>query len=87
MIDGEKIPTEINKQGWIFDPEEGERIQGKYIFGEETSIFGNDLAFSLGEEDSTVSPEPSFDESIIILIIIIIGGMGAAIFFLKGYKK
>jgi hypothetical protein len=86
MIDGEKIPTEINKQGWIFDPEEGERIQGKYIFGEETSIFGNDLAFSLGEEDSIVSPEASFDESIIILIIII-GGIGAAIFFLKGYKK
>jgi hypothetical protein len=86
MIDGEKIPTEINKQGWIFDPEKGERIQGKYIFGEETSIFGNDLAFSLGEEDSTGSPEVSFDESIIILIIII-GGIGAAVFFLKGYKK
>jgi len=29
IIDGEKIPTDITKQGWIFDPEEGQTIQGK----------------------------------------------------------
>ena len=87
MIDGEKIPTEITKNGWIFDPEEGERIHGKYIFGQETSIYGNDLIFSLGEDESTQPIETTFDESIIILIIIIIAGIAAAVFFLKGYKK
>ena len=87
IIDGEKIPTEINKKGWIFDPDEGERIQGKYIFGEEDSIYGNDLIFSLEEEDSMNTTETTFDESTIILIIIIVGGIGAVIFFLKGYKK
>jgi len=86
IIDGEKIPIEITKKGWIFDPEKGERIQGKYIFGQEKSVFASDLAFSLeGDEVKTV--DPKFDESLIILVIIIIGGIGAAVFFLKGYKK
>jgi hypothetical protein len=86
IIDEEKIPTEITKKGWIFDPEEGERIQGKYIFGQETSIFENDLVFSL-EGDETIPSETSLDESIVILVIIIIGGIAATLFFLKGYKK
>jgi len=86
IIDGEKIPTEITKKGWIFDPEKGERIQGKYIFGQETSIFENDLIFSL-EGDETVPSETTLDESMVILGVIIIGGIAAALFFLKGYKK
>jgi hypothetical protein len=87
IIDGEKIPTEITRQGWIFDPEEGERVQGKYIFGQETTIHANDLIFSLGDDDPTISTPTTIDESIVILAIIIIGGVAAAVFFLKGYKK
>jgi hypothetical protein len=86
IIDGEKIPTEITKKGWIFDPEEGERIQGKYIFGQEKSINENDLIFSISGDEPSPS-DPSLDESLIILAIIIVGGIGATIFFLKGYKK
>ncbi len=87
MVDGEKIPTELDKKGWIFDPEKGERIQGKFLFGKETSIYGADLVFSLGEDESTQPIQTTFDESFLILVLIIIGGVGAAIFFLKGYKK
>ena len=87
IIDGEKIPTELDKKGWIFDPENGEMIQGKYIFGKETSIDGADLVFSLGEDKPTSTEEVTLDESIIILAIIIIGGIGAVVFFLGGYKK
>jgi len=87
MIDGEKIPTKLDKKGWIFDPEKGEMIQGKYIFGKDTSIKGADLVFSLGEDESPQPIETVFDESFLILVIIIIGGIGAALFFLKGYKK
>ena len=87
MVDGEKIPSVITKKGWVFDPEEGETIQGKYIFGKETSIYEKDLIFSLGEDESPSPVKTTFDESIIILIIIIIGGIGAVLFFLKGYKK
>ena len=87
MIDGEKIPTKLDKKGWIFDPENGEMIQGKYIFGKDISINGDDLVFSLGEDESSQPMETIFDESFLILVIIIIGGIGAALFFLKGYKK
>ena len=30
-IDEVEIPTDITKNGWVFDPREGEQIQGKYI--------------------------------------------------------
>ncbi len=48
IIDNEKIPTDITEEGWIFDPDEGQRIQGKYIFGEKISVNKEDLKFSLG---------------------------------------
>ena len=84
IIDNEKIPTNITKEGWIFDPEEGQRIQGKYIFGEEKSVNKEKLEFSLGDEQSQ---EIEFDESIVVVIIISIVAISAALFYLKGYKK
>ena len=89
VVDGEKIPKEITKEGWIFDPEQGKRIQGKYIFGERTSINKDELIFSLGGSE-LVAPkkiEMSFDESIIIVIIITGVAIATAVFYLKGYKK
>ena len=52
IIDNEKIPTDITKQGWVFDPRRRERIQGKYIFGEETSSVRKELKFSLRRQQS-----------------------------------
>ena len=85
-IDGIEIPIEITKKGWIFDPKEGEQIQGKYIFGETTTINENELKFSLGG-NNIQSKEIELDESIIVVGIIAIVSIGAAIFYLKGYKK
>lgn len=84
IIDDEKIPTDISKEGWVFDPQEGQRIQGKYIFGEETSISKDKLKFSLGDSQAT-SESP--DESLVVVIIISIIAIGAALFYLKGYRK
>ena len=86
IIDNEKIPTDISKEGWIFDPQEGQTIQGKYIFGNELSVSKEKLKFLLGDE-STIQPKMEFDESTIIVIIISIIAIAAAMFFLKGYKK
>jgi len=86
IIENEKIPTDITKQGWIFDPEEGQRIQGKYIFGKETTVDEKELEFSLGGTNLQTE-KPKFDESIIVVIIITIVAIAAAIFYLKGYKK
>ena len=85
IIDDEKIPIDVKKEGWIFDPQEGQLIQGKYIFGEKTSVNGDDLKFSLGGKEPT--RKPALDESTIVLIIITIVAIAAAVFYLKGYKK
>ena len=90
MVDNEKIPTDITKNGWIFDPEEGKRIQGKYIFGEKMSIDKDELIFSLGEDKKTIEnpvKKTDVDESIVVVGIITIVAISAAIFYLKGYKK
>jgi hypothetical protein len=86
IIDNEKIPTNITKEGWIFDPEEGQRIQGKYIFGEKASVNKEELKFSLGGSQLQVK-KVELDESIIVVIIITIVAVAAAMFYLKGYKK
>ena len=85
-IDGIEIPIEITKQGWVFDPQEGQKIQGKYIFGENTSVSEDELKFSLGGNDIQFK-ETESKESIIVGIIIAIVSLGAAVFYLKGYKK
>jgi hypothetical protein len=85
-IDGIEIPIEITKKGWVFDPMRGEQIQGKYIFGETTTVNENELKFSLGG-NNIQSKEIELDESIIVIGIIAIVSIGAAIFYLKGYKK
>ena len=86
-IEGIEMPTDITKKGWVFDPKEGEQIQGKYIFGESESISQNELKFSLGGNNSESKDIESEEESITIVIIIAIISIGAAIFYLKGYKK
>ena len=85
-IDGIEMPIEFTKEGWIFDPQKGEQIQGKFIFGERTTISENELEFSLGG-DSIKYEEMQSDDSIIVVAIIAIVSIGAAIFYLKGYKK
>lgn len=87
LVEGEKIPKEVTKNGWVFDPEEGKIIQGKYIFGEKTSISKNEVIFSLGNGTKPGEKPFQVDDSIIIVIIITAIAIGAAIFYLKGYKK
>jgi len=85
IIGNEIIPTDVSKEGWVFDPQEGQRIQGKYIFGEETSVNKDKLKFSLGDVPPT---EPKLsDESLIVVIIISTVAIAAALFYLKGYRK
>lgn len=88
IIQNEKIPTVITEQGWIFDPEQGQRIQGKYIFGEDTSVNKESLEFTLGDVKFE-RPQNiiEFDESIVVVIIISIIAVASALFYLKGYRK
>ncbi|KAG2473962.1 MAG: hypothetical protein NPMRTHETA2_640001 [Nitrosopumilales archaeon] len=90
VVDGEKIPTDLSIDGWIFDPESGNKIVGKYLFGEKFSVSKNDLLFTLGSAQlNVVAPTGigDFDSSLLIVIIIVILSGGAAVFYMKGYKK
>ena len=90
IINEEKFPTDLSQDGWFFDPESGNKIDGKYLFGKKFSISKNELIFTLGDAQiNGISSEETtdFDESILILIIIVIISVGAAAFYLKGYKK
>ena len=78
------MPIEITKKGWVFDPKEGEIIQGKYIFGSDTSINKDELKFTIS---GNPNQNTEFDESILVVIVITIVSIGAVIFYLKGYKK
>jgi len=87
LVAGEKIPADITKSGWVFDPEEGNKIQGKYIFGDRQSVSAGELGFSLGGGQLTENNVELFDESVAVVVIITIIAIAAAIFYLKGYKK
>jgi len=80
VVGGEKIPTDLTVDGWIFDPESGNKIDGKYLFGEKFSVSKNELLFTLGSAQLN-------DSSLLVIIIIVILAGGAAAFYLKGYKK
>ena len=82
IIGGEKIPKDLSIDGWFFEPESGNKIDGKYLFGQKFSVNKNELIFTLGTAETT-----SFDESAVILLIIVIVSVAAAAYFLKGYKK
>jgi len=90
VVDGEKIPTDLSIDGWIFDPESGNKIVGKYLFGEKFSVSRNELLFTLGSTQlNVVAPTGigDFDSSLVVVIIIVILSGGAAVFYMKGYKK
>jgi len=90
IINETKFPTDLSQDGWFFDPESGNKIDGKYLFGHKFSLEKNELVFTLGmAQINQVSPceIPDFDESVVILIIIVIVAGGATAFYLKGYKK
>lgn len=89
IIGDERIPTDISEKGWVFDPQEGQRIQGKYIFGKDTTVSKQELEFSLGGEQlqNKQDEKIEFDESIVVVTIITVIAIAAAVFYLKGYKK
>ncbi len=86
IVDDEKIPTDLTNHGWVFDPDEGQVIQGKYIFGEKQAVTGEELEFSTGGDSIQIKKQES-DESIAVIVIITTVAIAAALFYLKGYKK
>jgi len=48
VIESLRTLGDIQENGWFFISESGKKIDGRYIFGQESSVSKNDLAFSIG---------------------------------------
>lgn len=87
-VGGELVPTSVSEEGWVFDPQEGQKIQGTWIFGKKEAMDDDTFKFSLGGKGlAGQKPSEPFDESAMVAIIIAVAASGAAAFYLKGYKK
>jgi hypothetical protein len=88
---GQKIPTDLTKAGWIMDPESGQKISAVYLFGTTTSISKEQSSLTLGagseiqpSQNNTTSgmptPMPSSDYSLYVSLVGIVAAGGVAIY-------
>ncbi|MDR3782214.1 MAG: hypothetical protein P4K92_02745 [Candidatus Nitrosotalea sp.] len=95
--DGQKFPSDLTKEGWIIDPESGQKVNAIYLFGKTTSITSDQSLLVLGsgplqeqstQTNTTVTPitppvKSSNDYSTYALIGIIAAGAAAVYIFMK----
>ena len=78
--DGEKYPSDLTKNGWLFDPDSGDQIVGKYLFGKTFEVNKNDLKLTLSNSIQSGLP---IDNSLYILGGIAVAAVVAIFFYLK----
>lgn len=91
--DEERLP-QFENDGWFFEQESGNKIDGTYLFGKKSSVNKNELIFTVAPleglepiENRTISTPADFDSfEIVILVGIIMVAVGAVVFYLKGFK-
>ncbi|MEE9512231.1 MAG: hypothetical protein V3V38_04230, partial [Nitrosopumilaceae archaeon] len=91
--DEERLP-QFENDGWFFEQESGNKIDGTYLFGKKSSVNKNELIFTVAPseglepiENRTISTPADFDSfQIVILVGIIMAAVGAVVFYLKGFK-
>ena len=84
---GITIPADLKQFGWLPDQSTQDAKQIIFLFGEKDRVSSDDLKIILSSADSTTYTQENEIESLVIVGIISAGAIGAAIFFLKGYKK
>lgn len=90
---GNETLPDFRNDGWFFEQEQGDKIDGTYLFGKEFSVSKNDLVFTLVSLNDTDSENGTRIEikdtdfiQILVLIGIVIAAAGAVIYFFKGFK-
>lgn len=84
--DNQTVPADITKSGWFFNSESGKRIEAMYLFGNDFSVKRQDLVMTLGDNNIPSVSLPATNE-LYILIGIGVAAAGAAIYYLKGFRK
>jgi len=91
---GNETLPDFRNDGWFFEQEEGNKIDGTYLFGKKFTVSKNDLVFTLSSLNDTGSVKNGSSieirdtdyTQILVLIGIVIAGAGAIIYFFKGFK-
>jgi len=90
----QKIPTDLAKPGWIFDPDSGKQIFAVYLFGTTTSATDDQLTLTIGNTTGQISqsqnnqgvgtnPTSSTDYSAYVIIGIVAAGAAAVYLFMR----
>jgi hypothetical protein len=87
--DGLVYPSDVTKNGWLFDPASGNAIVVKYLFGKTIEVTKNDLKFNIADttlpaEKITETPTGS---SVYILIGIGVAAAVAIVWYLKNIRS
>ena len=86
---------DVSKKGWFFESHSYDKIDARFLFGESRSVTADELIINIESWD--IQNGESFpidgiqatenDEGYVILVAIVIAAIGAALFYLKGYKR
>ena len=90
---GQTLPSDLTKAGWLFDPSSGNQITAVYLFGTTTSASKNDLTLTIGNGTAGVQnpinstaptpipqPKPSSMDYSPYFLIGIVAAAGIAIY-------
>lgn len=91
---GQVVPSDLSKSGWLFDPSSGPAITAIYLFGTTNNATADELTLTLGNATGIIAPNggtngtsppptPSTDYSIYVIIGIVAAGAGAIYLFMK----
>ena len=91
---GNETVPDFRNDGWFFEKEEGNMIDGMYLFGKKSSVSKNDLVFTLSslndsgsvKNGSSIEIRDTDYTQILVLVGIVIAAVGAIIYFFKGFK-
>ena len=86
--DGEKYPADVTTNGWFFDPDSGDKIIGKYLFGRTIDVTSDNLKFDIGDLASPIQTTTGvpIDNSSYILIGIGVAAAVAIVWYLKNIR-
>ena len=87
---------DVSEKGWFFASTSYDKIDARFLFGTEKSVSANELVMTVQPETSVNDDfsvnsiqvnQQSDGEQYAVLVVIIVAAIGAAIFYLKGYKR
>ena len=88
--------TDLREKGWFFVSTSYDKIDARFLFGGEKNVSADELIMKVKPETSSNEQfsvedirvgDQNDEGQYAILAIIIVAAIGAALFYLKGYKR